>query len=266
MKGESMVARFYMDAPHGQIHGRVAGTAGKPWLVLLHQSPSSSVMFEALIPHLAADFRILAPDNPGFGQSDPIVDVSVAGMGDCIVRAMRGHDIEQAFVFGHHTGAAIAAWLGTDHPELCAAIAMCGPPALTAQQRTILPAMAPVAVPQPDGSHLTALWGKLRAKETSAPPALSTRELAAALSAVSTKEAYQGVADYDFLGALPKIACPLLMFAGQRDSLIDYFPAAQAAAPHAKIITIEDAGGYICDLRPDFVAQLLVDFFLGQSQ
>jgi haloalkane dehalogenase len=257
-----MARRFYIDAPHGQIHGRIAPSEDKPWLVLLHQSPSSSAMFEALMPFLAPFFSVIAPDNPGFGHSDPLPEVSVQALAGAVVRVLEAHSITQAFVFGHHTGAAIAASLGVDHPGLCAAIAMCGPPALTPDQRQMLPSLAPVSIPEPSGAHMSGLWAKLRAKETTAPPALSTREVALALTAVSTKEAYQCVADYDFLGALPHISCPLFMFAGERDSLIDYFPAAQVAAPSAKVLRIEDAGGYVCDMRPALVARLLADFFL----
>jgi pimeloyl-ACP methyl ester carboxylesterase len=261
-----MVRRFYVDASHGQIHGRIVPNPGKSWLVLLHQSPSSSAMFDALIPYLVPHFSILAPDNPGFGESDPIESVSVTGLSACAAHVMKGHGIERAFIFGHHTGAAIAAALGVDHPHLCAGIAMCGPPALNAQQRLMLPSLAPVADAVPDGGHLLALWSKLRSKETQAPPSLSSRELASALTARSTHATYQAVADYDFLAALPKIAAPLFMFAGERDSLIDYFDAAKAAAPDAKVLKIPDAGGYICDLRPDLVAELLVDFFLGAAK
>jgi pimeloyl-ACP methyl ester carboxylesterase len=217
------------------------------------------------MPYLYDHFSVLAPDNPGFGQSDPLADASVAALADCVVLAMQAHGVEQAFIFGHHTGAAIAACLGALKPNFCTAIAMCGPPALTGDQRQMLPAMAPIAAPVPDGGHLGMLWAKLRSKETQAPPTLSTRELALALTAVSTKDAYQAVADFDFLAALPKIACPLLLFAGERDSLFGYFPAAQAGAPQAKTVEIKDAGGYICDLRPEFVARLLTDFFLGDA-
>ena len=49
---------------------REAGTPGKPKLLLLHGFPSSSHMFRDLIPLLSNDFHIVAPDLPGFGQSD----------------------------------------------------------------------------------------------------------------------------------------------------------------------------------------------------
>jgi pimeloyl-ACP methyl ester carboxylesterase len=49
---------------------RQAGNPEAPALLLLHGFPSSSHMFRDLIPLLAQRFHIVAPDFPGFGQSD----------------------------------------------------------------------------------------------------------------------------------------------------------------------------------------------------
>jgi pimeloyl-ACP methyl ester carboxylesterase len=49
---------------------REAGTPGKPKLLLLHGFPSAGHMFRDLIPLLSDDFHMVAPDLPGFGQSD----------------------------------------------------------------------------------------------------------------------------------------------------------------------------------------------------
>ena len=49
---------------------REAGPRGAPTLVLLHGFPTSSRQFEALIPLLAPHYHVIAPDFPGFGQSD----------------------------------------------------------------------------------------------------------------------------------------------------------------------------------------------------
>jgi pimeloyl-ACP methyl ester carboxylesterase len=49
---------------------REAGAADAPVVVLLHGFPTSSNMFRNLIPSLATRYRVIAPDYPGFGQSD----------------------------------------------------------------------------------------------------------------------------------------------------------------------------------------------------
>ena len=49
---------------------REAGPKNAPTIVLLHGFPSSSREFDTLIPLLATHHHLIAPDFPGFGQSD----------------------------------------------------------------------------------------------------------------------------------------------------------------------------------------------------
>ncbi len=48
---------------------REAGKPDAPAILLLHGFPSAGHMFRDLIPQLAGNFRLIAPDLPGFGQS-----------------------------------------------------------------------------------------------------------------------------------------------------------------------------------------------------
>jgi pimeloyl-ACP methyl ester carboxylesterase len=59
-----------VDVDGFKIFYREAGRKDAPALLLLHGFPSAGHMFRDLIPHLADRFHIVAPDLPGFGQSD----------------------------------------------------------------------------------------------------------------------------------------------------------------------------------------------------
>ena len=59
-KGQSKIKVFY----------REAGSKDKPAILLLHGFPSSSHMFRELMPELADDYYLVAPDFPSFGQTE----------------------------------------------------------------------------------------------------------------------------------------------------------------------------------------------------
>src|SRR6201986_4121505 len=66
----STIAHRHADVDGFNVFYRQAGRAGAPTLLLLHGFPSSGHMFRDLIPLLAERFHLVAPDLPGFGQSD----------------------------------------------------------------------------------------------------------------------------------------------------------------------------------------------------
>src|SRR6478672_5076799 len=59
-----------VEADGVQVFYRVAGDANSPVVLLLHGFPTSSFMFRELIPRLANDYRVVAPDLPGFGFTE----------------------------------------------------------------------------------------------------------------------------------------------------------------------------------------------------
>ena len=59
-----------VDVDGFNIFYREAGPRDAPVLLLLHGFPTASHMFRDLIPQLSSQFRLIAPDLPGFGQSD----------------------------------------------------------------------------------------------------------------------------------------------------------------------------------------------------
>jgi pimeloyl-ACP methyl ester carboxylesterase len=59
-----------VEADGVRIFYRAAGNPNSPVVLLLHGFPASSFMFRELIPLLASDCRVIAPDLPGFGFTE----------------------------------------------------------------------------------------------------------------------------------------------------------------------------------------------------
>jgi pimeloyl-ACP methyl ester carboxylesterase len=59
-----------VEADGVRVFYRAAGNTSAPVVLLLHGFPASSFMFRELIPRLAKDYRVIAPDLPGFGFTE----------------------------------------------------------------------------------------------------------------------------------------------------------------------------------------------------
>lgn len=96
---------------------REAGIQGAPKLLLLHGFPTSGHMFRDLIPLLADRYHIIAPDLPGFGQSDDPAVNSFDSIADTIDRFTEivGFDRYAVYVFDY--GAPTGFRLAVKHPE-----------------------------------------------------------------------------------------------------------------------------------------------------
>lgn len=264
------IRRAYVELSHGQMHYRFAGNRDQPVLLLLHQSPSSGAMYEPMMRLLADRFFLLAPDTPGFGNSDPLpVDphnLAITDYAAAIKQFLEGLDVQHCEVFGHHTGAAIAVQLEHDFPGTAQGMALSGPTLLSKKQQQDLPLQAVPFPVQENGEHLLGLWQRLRAKDASAPMEISQRELISALSCGDSYQAsYKAVCRQEFAGQLERISCPVLVFAGDGD------PLYEAVVPTAERLAQGRVGHlsggertYVCERQADEVAALVANFFLQE--
>jgi pimeloyl-ACP methyl ester carboxylesterase len=105
---------------------REAGHVDAPTLLLLHGFPSSSHMFRELIPALSDRFHVVAPDLPGFGQSDmPPRDgfsYTFAKLAEVIERFAEKLGLDRFAIYVFDYGAPTGFRLAVRHPERITAI------------------------------------------------------------------------------------------------------------------------------------------------
>jgi len=105
---------------------RQAGAADAPTLVLLHGFPSASHMFRELIPLLADRFHLIAPDLPGFGNSDMPArgdfDYTFERIADVIDRLTEVLGLDRFALYVFDYGAPVGFRIATRHPERITAI------------------------------------------------------------------------------------------------------------------------------------------------
>lgn len=104
-----------------RIFYRECGDSEKPTMVLFHGFPSSSHMFRDLMPRLEDRFHCIAPDYPGFGQSESPARGEFAYTFDHLSELMEAFleevGIEQFYLYVFDYGAPIGFRIAMKHPE-----------------------------------------------------------------------------------------------------------------------------------------------------
>ena len=121
------ITRHYLTVGSGatarRVHYRRAGTG--PLLLLVHQSPRSSGEYEALMREWGAHFTCIAPDTPGFGQSEPLAKSApdINDYADAVVQFLDALGVGQIPAYGFHSGAIILVTALKRHPARFSGIA-----------------------------------------------------------------------------------------------------------------------------------------------
>lgn len=101
---------------------RVTEMGEGPALVLLHSLLFNRATWDAVLPELAQHFRVIAPDLPGFGESEKPSPArfayTLAAFSHALADLYAGLRFGPAAVVGHGLGGAIAIALAARHPEL----------------------------------------------------------------------------------------------------------------------------------------------------
>lgn len=120
------VAYRYANADGIRVFYREAGPADAPVLLLLHGFPSSSHQFRELIPLLADQYRIIAPDLPGFGFTQVPAERNYVYTFDALGKTLEAFvdtlGLERYALYVFDYGAPAGLRLALAHPERVSAL------------------------------------------------------------------------------------------------------------------------------------------------
>lgn len=159
-----MIRRNFLVADGRHIHYRSTGDGGIP-LVMLHANPVSSRVLQPLMGELGKGRRVIAPDTPGFGDSDPLPEArpEIADFARHVGKGLDELGLGQFDVYGSHTGANLALELALTRPAQVRRVIFDGMAMYTdAEREELLASYTPEQEPQADGSHLLWAWHFLR--------------------------------------------------------------------------------------------------------
>ena len=97
---------------------QTAGDSNQTAVVLLHGLPNSSRNFRGVIGPLSRSAFVVAPDLPGFGDSDVLPQPTFAAFADCIEELLARLKVKERFIYLHDFGAPVGLQLAMRAPHL----------------------------------------------------------------------------------------------------------------------------------------------------
>lgn len=267
------------------VHGyrRAFLRAGQgPVLLLVHGIGDSSETWRQLIPMLARNHTVIAPDLLGHGRSDkPRADYSVAAFANGLRDLLEVLGIEHASVVGHSLGGGVAMQFAYQYPDHCERLVLVSTGGVG---REVHPALRLVSMPNAGlglqmlrlpAARLTARLGAkvlhrlgtdigLDAEDLlrvfdSMPDGVSRAAVIRTLRAVVDRHGQMvTMLDRCYLGR----SLPTLLIWGARDPIIPVAHAhvAHAALPTSRLEIIDTAGHFPHHSEPARFATVLADF------
>ena len=155
------ITRHFIRVGDRRVHYRKAGQG--PTLLMIHQSPRSSAEYEPLMEKWGQHFTCIAPDSPGFGQSDPLPgNPEIDDFSTALVDLLDALGIAKTAAYGFHSGGIILVGAVKRHPDRFTALATGGYAIWTPEESAIFDkGYLPPFQPSAYGEHLTWLWNRI---------------------------------------------------------------------------------------------------------
>lgn len=94
-----------------------AGDPSSPAILLLHGYPGSADYFRGIVPALSQITYVIAPDLPGFGESDVLSTPSFSAFGQAVAELLDSLAVGPRYIYLHDFGAPVGFHIALQAPE-----------------------------------------------------------------------------------------------------------------------------------------------------
>ncbi len=259
--------RQYVDGAFGQIHVRVSKPASEKRrpLVCLHMFPQSGRNFENFIEAASADRIVIAPDFPGYGESDaPLQPISAEVYAQTPWEVIDSlgllDDWGSVDVFGIHAGAKLAVEVVHQRPNDINRIILSSAAVLYPNEIEVLKnSFEPIPLDQ-DGTKFKKTWDMI---VRSLYPKMTLEMCAVAFAEIlrSGEKREWGhdavfLYNFQFPDILKKITHPVLLL-NPRDELYEMTSRTLDYLPNAKLIDLPDWAHGFLDVHTKKVTEII---------
>ena len=235
---------------------RFVETGDGPPLLLIHGYLGSHSAWDEAVDGLSPHFRTIAPDLPGFGESEkpPAAryPYNVDVFAESLVDLVAALDLGRIAVCGHDLGGAVALMMAARHPSVVERLVLVDPivyphKADLFSRLALAPIVGPIAFKQLAGPGIFGAFFRRRSYATSeGAPAEKVPRLFEAFNAPAAREAayatLESLADTRTLVALlPRVHAPALVVWGRNDRLLPLEHGRRLARelPNARLEIVE---------------------------
>ncbi len=264
------IKKAFLDTEDGQIFYRIGGE-GEP-LVLLHMTPRSSDEFKELMAILASQYRVIAMDLMGLGDSDkPPREYSVSDYAKTVILLLDELGIQKFSILGSLTGGYIAGEVAVSYRDRLNKLILCNVHGFDAEEaEKLLQRYGQGFTIKEDGSHLVDRWlaridyvgtGELNHRcvmdDLKAFGGIIHPGVAVGKYCVSAQERFK------------LIQCPTLVFNGSKAlEPIKKYGLAKAenqawlseAIPHSKAVELEGGTLWMINQMAEDISQVVINF------
>jgi pimeloyl-ACP methyl ester carboxylesterase len=250
-------------------------------LLLIHGMAGSSDAWRELIPRLAKNYRVVAPDLLGHGQSTkPRGDYSLGAFAVWLRDLLDELGIARATIVGHSLGGGVAMQFIYQHPDYCERVILISSGGLGPDVGWILRLLSapgaefvlPIIAPSPVLKAGNKIGSWFTSAGMRAPRASEIWRAYSSFSDRPTRDAFlrtlRSVVDYrgQAVSALNRLhvrsELPTLAIWGEDDEIIpvEHGYAAQAARPGSRLEVLPGVGHFAHVEAPNEVADIIDDF------